>query len=171
MMRKSAFLLTALLAPMGLAACGVQKPQTHDQFVASAVTAVGGAAIGSYIGGQFGGGAGNIMMMIFGGALGAMAGWAEGGTLMPSDREAFRSTTQKAMETARDGQVITWANPETQVAGSVTPTRSFVGRGGLQCRAFEASVAAKDGVGRGAGTACRTADGNWYVYGLNDSNV
>lgn len=170
-MRKFTLLMTVLIASSGLAACGVQKPQTHDQFVASAATAAGGAALGAYIGGQFGGGTGNIMMMIFGGALGGMAGWAEGSTLMPSDREAFRATTQKAMENARDGEVMTWANPDTRVAGSVTPTGSFVGRGGLQCRSFEASVAAKEGIGRGRGTACRTSDGQWYVYGLTDGNV
>ena len=171
-MRKSAVLMAAILAPIGIAACGVRTSQTHDQFVASAVKGVGGAAIGAYVGSQFGSGAGNIVMMLFGGALGGMAGWAHGSTLMPSDREAFRTTTERAMESARDGEVISWANPETRVAGSVTPTRSFTGRGGLQCRAFDASVAACDGVvGQGNGTACRTAEGRWYVYGLTDSNV
>ena len=46
-MRKSTLLMTVLIASSGLAACGVQKPQTHDQFVASVATAAGGAALGA----------------------------------------------------------------------------------------------------------------------------
>lgn len=166
-MKKALTLSAAVL----LAACGIQKPQNNDQFVASAVSAASGAAIGSYIGGQYGGGTGNIMMMLFGGAIGGMAGWSYGGTLMPSDRETFRKTTQQAMSQARDGEMMNWANPETKTAGSVTPTGNFTGKGGLSCRHFEATVATKDGIGRGTGAACKGTDGEWLVYGLTDSNV
>jgi surface antigen len=169
---KKALTLTAALVITGcLAGCGVQKPQTHDQFVASGVSAVSGAAIGYAVGSQFGGGTGNIIMMIFGGTVGAMGGWAYGGTLMPSDRETFRKTTQQAMQTAPNGQVVTWANPETRTAGSITPTGSFIGKGGLQCRNFDATIAAKEGIGRGNGIACKGQDGEWLVHGLTDGNV
>lgn len=162
---------TALVCLGLLTACGVQRPQTHDQFMASAVSAAGGGAIGYAVGTQFGGGTGNIMMMIFGASVGAMAGWSYGGTLMPSDRETFRKTTQQAMQSTPNGQVVTWVNPETRTAGSITPTGSFVGKGGRQCRNFEATVAAKEGIGRGNGVACKEEDGEWLVYGLTDSNV
>jgi surface antigen len=111
------------------------------------------------------------MMMLFGAAVGGMGGWAYGGTLMPSDIDAFRTNTQQAMVSASDGQVVNWVNPETRVAGSITPTGSFVGKKGLQCRRFEATVAAKEGVGRGNGAACKGLDGQWLVYGLSDDNV
>ena len=170
-MKKALILTTAVGLSGALAGCGVQKQQTHDQFVASAVSAVSGAGIGYAVGSQFGGGTGNIMMMIFGGTVGAMGGWAYGGTLMPSDRETFRKTTQHAMQHTPNGQVVTWANPETQAAGSITPTGSFIGKGGLHCRNFDATVAAKDGIGRGSGIACKGQDGEWLVYGLTDGNV
>jgi hypothetical protein len=32
-------------------------------------------------------------------------------------------------------------------------------------------VAAKEGIGRGSGVACKEEDGVWLVYGLTDSNV
>jgi len=169
---QKALILTASIALTGvLGGCGVQKPQTHDQFIASSVSAVSGAGIGYIVGSQMGGGTGNIMMMIFGGAVGAMGGWAYGSTLMPSDRETFRTTTQHAMQHVPNGQVVTWANPETRTAGSITPTGSFIGKGGLQCRNFDATVAAKDGIGRGTGVACKGQDGEWLVYGLTDGNV
>lgn len=169
---KNALILTAAVALTGsLTGCGAQKPQTHDQFIASAVSAVSGAGIGYAIGSQMGGGTGNIMMMVFGGAVGAMGGWAYGGTLMPSDKETFRKSTQQAMEHTPTGQVATWVNPETRTAGSITPTGSFVGKGGRHCRNFDATVAASDGIGRGTGIACKGDDGEWLVYGLTDSNV
>jgi surface antigen len=151
--------------------CACAQPKTYDAGAAMTVSAVSGALIGTTVGGMLGGGNGTIGLMIAGGAIGAMAGWSYGSTLMPSDREALRSNTQRAMASARDGEVVSWANPETRVAGTVTPTRSFVGRGGQPCRAFEASIAAREGVGRGSGTACRTEDGAWHIFGLPDQHV
>lgn len=151
--------------------CACAQPKTYDQGVASAVSAGSGAFIGSTVGGMMGGGNGTIALMIAGGAIGAMGGWSYGSTLMPSDREALRTGAQRAMSSARDGEVVSWANPETRVAGTVTPTRSFIGRGGQPCRAFEASIAAREGVGRGSGTACRTEDGAWHIFGLPDQQV
>jgi surface antigen len=165
---KKALILTMAVS---LPACSVQKPQTQDQFVASAVSAIGGAAIGYSVGAELGSGTGNILMMIFGGTLGAMGGWAYGGTLMPSDREAFRENAQNAMQHASNGQVVPWANPQTRTAGAITPTSNFVGKGGKLCRNFDATISAKDGIGRGSGVACKDDNGDWVVYGLTDSNV
>ena len=163
----SKFLMVA--GALLVAACA--QPKSQDALVASGVSAASGAMIGAAAGGLFGGGNGNIVMMVFGGTVGAMGGWSYGSTLMPSDRDAFRTSTQKAMAGARDGEVVSWANPETRVAGTITPTKSFTGRGGASCRAFEASIAAREGVGRGTGTACRTEAGEWHIYGLVDQNV
>jgi surface antigen len=161
--------LVVLSCAAFLGACA--QPKTYDSGVASVVMAANGAFIGATAGGLMGGGNGNIALMAAGAAVGAMGGWSYGSTLMPSDREALRATAQKAMIEARDGEVVSWANPETRVAGTVTPTHSFVGRRGLSCRGFEASIAAREGVGRGTGTACRTADGEWVIYGLADHQV
>jgi surface antigen len=172
MVMNKALILAAAVGLTGpLAACGVQKPQTHDQFIASAVSAVSGAGIGYAVGSQMGGGTGNIIMMVFGGAVGAMGGWAYGGTLMPSDKETFRKTTQQAMQHTPNGQVVTWANPETRTAGSITPTGSFIGKGGRHCRNFDATVATQGDIGRGSGVACKGDNGEWLVYGLNDNSV
>lgn len=161
--------IVVLSSAVLLAACA--QPKTYDQAVASAVSAGSGAFIGAAAGGMMGGGNGNIALMIAGGVVGAMAGWSYGSTLMPSDREVFRTAAQKAMAHARDGEVVSWANPETRVAGTVTPTHAFIGRGGRTCRAFEASIAGREGVGRGTGAACRDGEGEWQIFGLDDHSV
>ena len=163
----SKFLMVA--GALLVAACA--QPRSQDALVASGVSAASGAMIGAAAGGLFGSGSGNIVMMILGGTVGAMGGWSYGSTLMPSDHEAFRTTTQKAMAHAREGEVVSWAKSETRVAGTITPTKSFTGRGGARCRAFDASIAAREGVGRGSGTACLTAEGEWQIFGLVDHNV
>jgi len=152
-----------------LGACA--QPKNYDSQVASAVFAANGAFIGATVGGLMGGGNGQIGLIAGGALVGAMGGWSYGSTLMPSDREVLRATAQKAMAEARDGEVVSWANPETRVAGTVTPTHSFVGRHGAECRAFEASIAAREGVGRGTGTACRSGEGEWQIFGLGDRQV
>ena len=100
----------------------------------------------------------------FGDFSGGMGGWAYGSTLMPSDRSVFRQTANTSLASSPKGQVVSWVNPETRVAGTITPGDNFTGRGGARCREFEVSVAAPEGVGRGGGTACRTEAGEWQLY-------
>ncbi len=155
-------MLVIAAAAVSLAACA--QPTTRDGYVASGVSAASGAMLGGYVGSLYGGGTGQVAMALFGAAIGGMGGWAYGSTLMPSDRNVFRQTASTALESSPKGQVVSWVNPETRVAGTITPGDNFTGRGGAHCREFEVSVAAPEGVGRGGGAACRTEAGEWQLY-------
>ena len=159
---KPSSILIVSAAALSVAACA--QPTTRDGYIASGVSAASGAAIGGYVGSLYGGGSGQLVFALFGAAIGGMGGWAYGSTLMPSDRSAFRQTANSALDYSPKGQVVSWVNPETRVAGTITPGDNFTGRGGARCREFDVSVAAPEGIGRGSGTACRTEAGDWQLY-------
>ncbi len=75
------------------------------------------------------------------------------------DRALDRAALEEALETRISGDTVSWTNPDTRVMGSVTPTRTFRGAGGLWCREYRREVhgAAFDDVT--VGIACRAAGG------------
>ena len=146
-------------AAMTLGAC--QIPERVSQ--GEALGALGGAALGTFVGLQFGGGVGNILFGILGGAGGAAAGYNFGRQLDPSDRAQIRDTTRRAMAQAGDGELVPWSNRATGSVGTITPVNSYYAGNGVYCRDFRASVAIKVGVGEGRGRACRVGAGGWQI--------
>ncbi|MBT3990681.1 MAG: hypothetical protein HON14_16195 [Rhodospirillaceae bacterium] len=142
-----------------LAACSGNNRLTTGQTIG----VIGGGIIGTYIGSQFGGGAGNLLFMAAGATLGGMAGFAYGDSLIPSDRAKFKDSAKVAMDNVSDGQVYSWTNPDTGVAGTIKPTRSYYVDKGQLCRDFDASIAVDRQVGRTHGRACKISADAWFV--------
>ena len=125
-------------------------------------TAVG-ALIGGFVGGYFGGGAGQVVFTLIGGAVGAGVGYSISNQLLPSDITRFRKSAKIAMENLSDGQLHSWANPLTGVAGTIKPVRTYYAAQGMFCRDFEATIAVTNGIGGATSRACRTTDGEWHL--------
>ena len=83
------------------------------------------------------------------------------GHLKKSDIAIARAEIKKALDTGKDGQTFTWANPETKASGTIKPTKTFT-KDGMRCRATE--IATSAGGERGASTwnVCSTKDG-WKI--------
>jgi len=145
-----------------LAACS-QQGVNLDLTTGKTVGAGAGGIIGGLIGAQFGGGIGTILYTIAGVAMGAAAGYTYGESLLPSDHQTFHDQTKRAMAHAGNGQVVSWTNPSTGVAGTITPTRSYYLGQGQVCRDFQATISAPEGIGHGNGVACKMAGGAWQI--------
>jgi len=127
------------------------------------VGAAAGAFVGGYAGSQFGGGVGQIIFTVAGAVVGAGDGYSIGDQLLPSDRTRFRQSAQFALSNSTDGQQTNWTNPETGVAGTIKPIRTYYAGHNLFCRDFEASIAVRDDVGEAHGRACKAGNGVWHL--------
>jgi surface antigen len=153
-MKTSRIALVAVTA-LALAAC-TQGRETEE--LGTILGGVGGAAIGS----QIGGGSGRIIAAAAGTLLGAFAGRELGKSLDKADAAAAQKAQDRA-HTAPVGQQITWSNPETGHSGTVTPTRQGTDQGGNQCREYQSTVTIGGKTEQAYGTACRQPDGSWKV--------
>ncbi|MAI11161.1 MAG: hypothetical protein CBD27_01985 [Rhodospirillaceae bacterium TMED167] len=150
--------ILVLGAAISVAACS-----GHQMNPGQMVGAAAGALVGGYAGSQFGGGAGNLMFIIAGGLVGAASGVSIGEQLMPSDRTKFQQSAQFAMSNTTDGNMMNWINPETGVAGTIKPVRTYYAGQNTFCREFEASIAVQDQVGEANGRACKVGGGVWRL--------
>lgn len=143
-------IVAAALALALLAACESQ-PSKEDIGMAT------GAVLGGVLGHQIGGGSGKTVATIGGAALGAFVGSRVGRNMDRNDQ----AHATHALDKSGDGESTTWRNEETGVSYSVTPTHTYQGDAGGQCRTFT-SVAQIDGRDEVIhGTACREPDGTW----------
>lgn len=142
-----------------LSACSTNNRMTTGQVIG----AIGGGIIGTYIGTQLGGGSGNLLFLVAGATLGSLTGYAYGDSLIPSDKAKFKDATKVAMDETEDGQVYSWVNPETGVAGTITPVRSYYSESNQVCRDFEATIAVDREIGTTKGYACKVAKDAWFV--------
>ncbi len=102
---------------------------------------------------------------LIGAAIGAGAGFVVGPRLIASDQAVYEKTARRALASSPDGKIVSWRNAETGSSGIFRPTRSFVvDSSGFYCRDYRATVAVKEGMVRGTGTACQTASGEWMLF-------
>ena len=123
---------------------------------------VGGAALGGFIGSQFGHGGGKLAATALGVFLGGMLGSEIGRSLDKADRVAAGRAMQQA-QTAPVGETIAWNNPKNGHAGTVTPVREGTTSAGAYCREFQQTVTIGGKTERAYGTACRQPDGAWKI--------
>ncbi len=154
-MKKVVVLAFALV----LAACSGNSRMTTGQIIG----AISGGIVGSYIGTRLGGGTGSLLFVVAGTAMGSLAGYAYGDSLIPSDRAEFKNSAKVAMDIINDGQVYSWSNPVSGVVGTITPVRSYFAEKGQFCRDFDATIAAESGIGSAKGRACRVGPNAWYL--------
>ena len=142
-----------------LSACSGNNRMTNGQLIG----AIGGGIIGSYVGTQLGGGSGNLLFLVAGTTLGSLAGYAYGDSLIPSDRALFRDSAKVAMDNIEDGNVYSWVNPDTGVAGTITPVRSYYAENHKVCRDFDATIAVRGKTGVTRGRACKVGTDSWLI--------
>ena len=61
------------------------------------------------------------------------------GQLTKNDITIARAEIKKALDTGKDGQTFTWANPETKATGTIKPTKTFT-KDGMRCRATDSHL-------------------------------
>ncbi len=140
-----------------LSGCG--QKLSNAEMVSMAV----GAALGGYIGSQFGHGLWNTALIAVGAAGGAAGGYVVGRKLEESDMVFYKNLTDTELADANKGSVLNWSNPETGNSGIIRPVRTFKVADGRVCKGYRSTVAFADIVQSGAGTACQTADGSWQI--------
>ncbi len=152
--------LTAFVLAVSLGGCA-NVDMNREEMLGTAA----GAALGGFLGFQFGGG-GLLMNSAFaalGTAGGGAAGYYTTRTLMGSDRAAYERTAQKGLSESPDGKVVDWQNPESGNSGIFRPIRSFRLADGRYCRQYRTTVSFDKTVHSGAGMACRNAGGEWEI--------
>ncbi len=157
MMRKFAIVTLAALS-LGLAGCS----DTNGPGTKQVVGALGGAALGGFVGSQIGGGTGRLIATAAGTAIGAFVGSEIGRSMDEVDRMKASRAQQQATS-APIGQTITWNNPDSGNQGSYTPTNDGYTQNGRYCRQFRETITVDGQTETGTGVACRRADGTWEI--------
>lgn len=82
-----------------------------------------------------------------------------------SDWEAIR---RAVAATAADASVdtLSWRNPDTGSAGTISALSATHAKGSLKCRSFATTISDQRGVRRYRGETCRRSDGRWQLYGM-----
>jgi surface antigen len=120
---------------------------------------VGGAVLGS----QIGGGSGRLIATAIGTLAGALIGNQIGQGLDKVDKMEMQKAETQAHQ-APVGQTIVWNNPDSGNSGTVTPVRD--GRSsqtGAYCREYQTTVTVGGKQQDAYGTACQQPDGSWKV--------
>ena len=99
-----------------------------------------GGVVGGVLGSKVGDGDGRTIAIVAGTIIGAIIGKRVGARFDEKDRYC----TGQTLEHAKNGQVVTWQNPETNMAYAVTPVSSYR-QGETLCRQFIIETASATG--------------------------
>ncbi len=158
MLRKNLLAVMAVMAvTLLLPACQAQNMGTKE-----GVGTLGGAAVGGLLGSQVGKGSGKLAATAAGVVLGGWLGNEIGASLDKADRAELSTATQRAY-TAPVGQQITWNNPQSGNAGTITPVRDGYANDGAYCREFQQTITVGGQKQQGYGRACQQPDGSWKI--------
>ncbi len=155
MFRKTLF--TAFAALFVLAACQAQNMGTKE-----GVGTLGGAAVGGLLGSQIGKGSGKLAATAAGVVIGGWLGNEIGASLDKADRLEMNRAESRAYS-APIGQQITWNNPQSGNAGTITPIRDGYANDGAYCREFQQTITVGGQKQQGYGRACQQPDGSWKI--------
>ena len=75
------------------------------------------------------------------------------------ERNSYSQVFYSVMSNVADGTAFPWTN--LNIAGTITPTRSFKNNSGVQCRAFAEVLKVHSIEQTISGTACDRGDGGW----------
>ncbi len=156
---------TVAVVALALAACAAPDQRRPGQVGEANKTTGGtllGAVGGGLLGSQIGGGTGKLIAVGAGTLLGAFVGHQVGESLDKADVD-YSKRAQERAHTAPIGQQISWSNPETGHAGTITPNREGNDTSGNYCREYQQTVTVAGKTEQAFGTACRQPDGSWKV--------
>lgn len=122
-----------------------------------AVLAAIGAAAGGTIGNRTASEENRAVATVIGAVVGGIVGNAIGDHIDERDR----ACTGQALELARVGQKVRWANPETGMSYVVKPTRDLADR----CREFEFRASGPAPSGPMKLKGCARPGGEWLLHG------
>lgn len=113
-------LASAICVPVVLTGCKTAETAFDND------CKVGGAAIGAVVGGVAAGlllgkASGKIGTALLGAAVGGLIGQQIGSLLDCQDRQAVDAKTAEAVTNAKDGEKVTWSNPQTGASAVITP--------------------------------------------------
>ncbi len=136
---------------------------TDDYGTKSVIGSAIGAGLGGYGGSKLGKGKGQLAAIAVGALAGGLFGNSIGGSLDRADRLSAERAQNQAL-VAPVGQPISWSNPSTGNAGTVTTTREGTNTAtGAYCREYHTDIQVGGQSQSGYGTACRMPDGSWQV--------
>jgi surface antigen len=151
-------LITLLILPLtlfGLAGCA-QDGTANKPMAGSVIGGIGGALLGSSIGG----GSGRVISTAAGAILGGLVGQEVGQSMAETDKlkatQAFDNATRAPI-----GETIYWNNTPTGHGGSIRPIRDGMSANGQYCREFQTTVYINERTEKMYGSACRKPDGSW----------
>ena len=130
----------------------------QKQNMGTIIGGVGGALLGSTIGG----GDGKVLAIAAGAIAGGFIGNQIGKSMDDTDKMKLQMTAQRSLESNQSGRVSTWNNPDTGNHGSFTPTRTYQSPQGY-CREFTQQVTVAGKTQSAYGNACRQPDGTWKI--------
>lgn len=145
----------AMLAVALLAGCANTGPK-------ETAATVGGGVIGGVIGSRFGGGTGKLVTTGVGTLLGAFIGKEIGASLDKADA-GYAETAAKRAYAGQVGDRVTWNNPQSGNAGTITTTREGYNATGQYCREYQQTITVKGTTELAYGTACKQPDGTWKI--------
>jgi hypothetical protein len=79
------------------------------------------------------------------------------------DRVYASTSTYRALEVTRSGEMVAWNNQDTGASGTVSPRPAFKNARGEDCREFQQTVHIGGQARSADGIACRQPDGSWRI--------
>lgn len=156
--KKAHSIIPAVILVFTLGAC----QGLNDKGGKELLGALGGAALGGYLGSKVGSGTGQLAATAGGALLGALVGGNIGRSLDDVDRMKAQHAHSQA-QSAPIGETIAWNNPDSGHSGTVTPTRDGYASNGDYCREFQQTITVNEKTQQAYGTACRQPDGSWRI--------
>jgi surface antigen len=149
-----------VLASLGLAGCQTSRDQSVNK---QQMGTLGGAVVGGILASNVGSGSGQLWATGAGVLLGALVGSEIGASLDRADMIYAEKAVQQA-HTSPIGETISWNNPDSGNAGTVTPVRDGYSQvSNSYCREYEQTIYVDGRQEIGYGTACQQEDGRWKV--------
>jgi len=152
-------LVAAILSAAILTGCATDMQNSPGETMGGLLGAVGGAVLGS----QVGGGKGRLAAVAVGTLAGAWLGSSIGRNMDETDRLKSQRTTQDSLEYNKAGTTSSWSNPDSGYKGSTTPTRTYQTADQQACREYRSTVTIDGKTEEAVGTACREPDGTWRI--------
>lgn len=135
--------------------------QTGNVLTGQNVGAVGGAALGGFVGNKFGAGKGRAFTTAGGAILGGVAGTVLGQRLDQRDHNTVQQAQNNALQQPA-GTPISWRSAETGNTGQVVSGASYA-INGRECRDFTHTLNVNGQPQQVRGVACRQPDGSWQA--------
>lgn len=157
-MRRISSLFCVLVLSSALAAC----QQGTGMGMKEGAGTLGGAVLGGLAGSQVGGGSGRLWATGAGVLLGAFIGNEIGSSLDKADR-AYAANAMTRAHDARLGQPVSWHNPDSGNAGTITAVRDGRSVSGDYCREYKTTILVDGRQETAFGTACQAPDGSWRI--------